>query len=215
MTLSICKKCGKEFKVRKGFINYCSTKCRNGQNWTEKDKLKKSIAAKKSKKILEASLLRTKKNKENGTYNLIANKIKERAKQKILTEPFESLSYDRLRKRVLYEQDEKCNRCGLDTWQNEKLVLELEHKDGNHENNIRVNLEGLCPNCHSLTKFWRGRNKRIHTQKVSDKNLFNMLLKHNFNMRQALLELGMAAKGGNYKRCHRLLKEYKDLKNIS
>jgi len=46
-----CKKCGDEFKQSKGFINYCSIKCRNGKNWTEEDKLKKSISAKNSKKV--------------------------------------------------------------------------------------------------------------------------------------------------------------------
>ena len=32
-------------------------------------------------------------------------------------------------------------------------------------------------------------------------------------MRQSLLEVGLVAKGGNYKRCHRLKKEYDELNN--
>lgn len=74
--------------------------------------------------------------------------------------PFEGLGPENRRRRVFEEQDYKCNRCGIDKWLGELLSLELEHKDGNNKNNARENLEGLCPNCHSLTPTWRGRNKK-------------------------------------------------------
>jgi len=47
-----CKKCGQKFIPQKGLLNYCSLKCRNARVWSEKDKLKKSLAAKSSEKIL-------------------------------------------------------------------------------------------------------------------------------------------------------------------
>lgn len=137
---------------------------------------------------------------------------KEIAKQKIMLENYEDLSFERLRKRVIYEQEGKCNNCELETWLNEDIPLELEHKDGNNKNNDRNNLEMLCPNCHALTKTWRGRNKkRSNIGKVSDLELTSALLNHNWNMRQALLEVGLAAKGGNYKRCHRLKQDLEKL----
>ena len=44
----------------------------------------------------------------------------------------------------------KCNKCGLQNeWQNAKLTLEVNHKNGNCLDNRRNNLEFLCPNCHS------------------------------------------------------------------
>jgi len=52
-----CKKCNKEFQVQKGLINYCSLMCRNSRTWTEDDKVKKSIVAKKSNKVKEANSL--------------------------------------------------------------------------------------------------------------------------------------------------------------
>lgn len=43
-----------------------------------------------------------------------------------------------------------CNSCGIsDTWNNKKLVLEINHKNGNFIDNRIENLEYLCPNCHS------------------------------------------------------------------
>ena len=69
--------------------------------------------------------------------------------------PFEKLTGWRLRERIIEEQDGKCTKCGLKKWLNQPLKLEVHHKDGNNENNKRENVEALCPNCHSLTKYWR------------------------------------------------------------
>ena len=53
--MKICKKCKNEFEPKKGLISYCSLQCRNSRNWTEDDKLKKSISAKLSEKVKEAN----------------------------------------------------------------------------------------------------------------------------------------------------------------
>lgn len=47
-------------------------------------------------------------------------------------------------------KDYKCEKCGLSTWLNEEIPLELHHIDGNHYNNSFENLIILCPNCHAL-----------------------------------------------------------------
>lgn len=50
-----CNKCGKEFEPVKGLINYCSLECRNSRSWSEEDKMKKSLSARKSKKVIRAN----------------------------------------------------------------------------------------------------------------------------------------------------------------
>jgi Zn finger protein HypA/HybF involved in hydrogenase expression len=47
-------------------------------------------------------------------------------------------------------KEAKCEICGLTHWQNEPIVLELDHKDSDHFNNEIENLQIICPNCHSL-----------------------------------------------------------------
>lgn len=54
----------------------------------------------------------------------------------------------------------KCELCGISTWRNNTIRLELHHKDGNHKNNKLDNLQILCPNCHSQTNNFRSKNKR-------------------------------------------------------
>lgn len=58
-------------------------------------------------------------------------------------------------KKVLLRQglkEYRCENCGLTTWQNKTIPLELHHKDGNQANIALDNIQLLCPNCHALTE---------------------------------------------------------------
>jgi len=65
-------------------------------------------------------------------------------------------------RRYLFEKyDSKCCRCG---WSEVNpytgsIPLEVDHIDGDSENNLEENLRLICPNCHSLTKTYRGANR--------------------------------------------------------
>lgn len=70
---------------------------------------------------------------------------------------------DSLKKRLI-KKDIKKNKCELCGISGDDIVLELHHIDGDHYNNKLENLQILCPNCHSKTDNFRGRNqKRIAT----------------------------------------------------
>ena len=54
----------------------------------------------------------------------------------------------------------KCEKCGLiNSWESEKLVLQLEHKNGINNDNRLENLCFLCPNCHSQTETFSGKKQ--------------------------------------------------------
>ncbi len=62
---------------------------------------------------------------------------------------------------IFSKYDNKCFQCGwceVNIYSN-KLTLEIDHIDGNSENNSEYNLVLLCPNCHSLTSTYKNLNK--------------------------------------------------------
>jgi len=88
------------------------------------------------------------------------------------------MASDGLRKRLIREglKEAKCEHCGITEWNGKKAPLELDHVNGNHEDNRLENLQILCPNCHAQTCNYRGRN-RSDKKKKDEKNLKNKKIK--------------------------------------
>lgn len=121
-----------------------------------------------------------------------------------------SLSTAHVKKRVLKEKLLKyeCSVCGISDWNGKPLCLELDHTNGISNDHRMENLRLICPNCHSQTETFRGKNiKLLKREIVSDALLIESLVTSP-NIRQALLNVGLAAKGGNYARCYRLLSKH-------
>jgi hypothetical protein len=55
----------------------------------------------------------------------------------------------------------ECERCGINTWLGMPLSLALHHVNGDKHDNRLVNLQLLCPNCHSQTDNFAGRNRPL------------------------------------------------------
>lgn len=80
----------------------------------------------------------------------------------------ENASDRSFKKYLIHHYGEKCMECGWDkrNMYSGNVPIELEHMDGNSENNSLDNLKLLCPNCHSLTPTYKalntgmGRHKR-------------------------------------------------------
>ena len=86
-------------------------------------------------------------NEENPDFGTIGKKWKQMSRH--------------LRRYIFDKYENKCCICGwskINPYTN-TLPLEIDHIDGNANNNREENLQLLCPNCHSLTKNYRGANK--------------------------------------------------------
>ena len=101
----------------------------------------------------------------------------------------------------------RCECCGLTEWLDNPISLEVHHEDGDSLNNTLENLKLLCPNCHSLTNNYKGKNINKGIMTVTDDELANAL-KNSKNIRQALISLGLTAKGGNYTRANEIIQKY-------
>ena len=64
-----------------------------------------------------------------------------------------------LRKALVRKYGHICMGCELTDWMEQPIILELDHVDGNYENNSIKNLRLICPNCHSQTMTYKNRNK--------------------------------------------------------
>lgn len=113
----------------------------------------------------------------------------------------------RLSQILIKKRGHCCECCKSTKWLDRDIPLEVHHIDGNKLNNDESNLVLLCPNCHSLTDNFRGRNMNSNSNHISEE-IFAESLKNNKNIRQALLELGLSPKGDNYRRAYDIATKY-------
>lgn len=65
--------------------------------------------------------------------------------------------------------EHKCSKCNLKEWMGKQIPVQLDHIDGNPENNNLDNLRILCPNCHAQTDTYCGKNIKSYRKKIEKK----------------------------------------------
>jgi len=143
------------------------------------------ISSGASYKILKQRLLEENIDFSHITLGLGSNKGRKFIGEKIPLEKIlvEDSNYNRslLKKRLILELnwEEKCFKCGNNgIWQDEKLTIQLDHKNGNSKDNRIDNLRFLCPNCHSQTSTFAGKSRLKNKCIVCDKRVSNRHAKH-------------------------------------
>lgn len=78
----------------------------------------------------------------------------------ILVENSTFTNNTRLKEKLLKEglKTYACEVCGISEWLNKPLSLQLDHINGINTDNRLENLRFICPNCHSQTDTFSGRN---------------------------------------------------------
>ncbi|HET6893819.1 MAG TPA: HNH endonuclease [Candidatus Baltobacteraceae bacterium] len=54
----------------------------------------------------------------------------------------------------------ECSQCGLTEWRGAPLSMHIDHINGSKHDHRLENLRMLCPNCHSQTETYGGRNAK-------------------------------------------------------
>ena len=80
--------------------------------------------------------------------------------EEILVENSSYANISRLKQRLINEgkMEYKCQKCGISEWLGNPLTLQLDHINGVNNDHRLTNLRFLCPNCHSQTDTYAGKN---------------------------------------------------------
>ena len=81
--------------------------------------------------------------------------------EKILDGQHPSYQSGHLRRRLIEAglKENKCETCGISSWNDQPICIELHHIDGASTNHRLENLMMVCPNCHSQTKTFRYKKR--------------------------------------------------------
>ena len=93
-------------------------------------------------------------------YSKSSNQNRYKTLNEILIENSTYTNNTSLKKRLLDEKlkEYKCEICNISTWLNKPLSLQLDHINGINNDNRLENLRFICPNCHSQTDTFSGKN---------------------------------------------------------
>jgi DNA-binding CsgD family transcriptional regulator len=64
-------------------------------------------------------------------------------------------------------KEERCEWCGISEWRGQPLRMTLHHINGDQYDNRLENLAFLCPNCHSQTPNFSGRNGHLRSRPIA------------------------------------------------
>ena len=92
----------------------------------------------------------------------------------VITSNWEDFPQRAIRSFLLWKSNYKCTSCGYEkTRECGASILEVDHIDGNHDNNSLSNLRILCPNCHALTpkyRNWSNKGNEKHASSLRPGN---------------------------------------------
>ena len=150
-----CKHCGQPLPYEKRRNDFCSQSCaamRNNMN--RKGKYKRQC--KQCGRPIPSG--------RQFCSNLCQQKKKQAELEKKIYETgeFRNSKYENMRfvrKMLAKMHGYKCSICGISQWRGQKLVLVVDHIDGNAENHKVENYRLVCPNCNSQLPTFAGRNR--------------------------------------------------------
>lgn len=110
-----------------------------------------------------------------------------------------------LKKNLIKYSCSVCKNTG--EWLSKKLKLQLDHINGISTDQRIENLRWLCPNCHSQTSTYCGKNSNnTGKRKISDEQILVAFLKYK-SIHQCLKRLGID-NGRNYSRVYKILEKF-------
>lgn len=149
-----CINCNSDLEYKKRKNKFCSKSCSASYNNRGVSRNSRNII----KGCLNCNL------KFKGRYNRLycSNKCQIEYQRNIKFDKIKNGIYSgntRFLKKYLIEiRGHRCEECKNTEWLGNPINLELEHINGDSSDNNLINLKLLCPNCHSYTPTYKGKN---------------------------------------------------------
>ena len=143
----LCRNCQKVLDYNKRYNDFCSQSCAatiNNRNTVHNGKARNKNCIQCNKKLNENSL-------KYCSASCMADYRFENG--------FTKNSIIAARSYIIRHRGKQCEMCKNTHWLEKPIMLEIDHIDGNSNNNDLNNLRLLCPNCHSTTPTYKNRNQ--------------------------------------------------------
>jgi 5-methylcytosine-specific restriction endonuclease McrA len=161
----ICENCGIDHDGSFGSGRFCSSKCaRSFSTKNKRHEINKKVSASLTgRKLSESHVEKIKQLWETDAFRNHPRR-QPTPIEKVLVEngPFTS-KY--VKDRIINEGIKSyiCEECGIDSYKGKPLTLQLHHVNGVHNDHRIENLQILCPNCHSQTDNFAGKNRTLRS----------------------------------------------------
>jgi len=158
----VCENCSAEHDGSYGSGRFCSPACsRSYSTKTKRAEINQKVKEKLTGRVLSD------RHKENLRIGWQKTPVRKWNREKapiseicVLNSKFHNIYI----KRRLFEEGLKknvCEDCGIENYNGKPLTMQIHHVNGNNKDNRLENLKMLCPNCHSQTENWSGRNRSL------------------------------------------------------
>ncbi len=132
-------------------------------NYTYSDVLRYfglTTSGESSRKVLKQRISELCLSTEHFNSSINNKSTPKRSLEEILVKDSSYSNRNRLKIRLLNEVflTYKCYICNINSWLNKPISLHLDHINGINNDNRINNLRLLCPNCHSQTDTYAGKN---------------------------------------------------------
>ena len=144
-----CKQCKKPISYEKRRNKFCSHSCAILDHHPTYNKGEICYCKECDKRITSNKIFCDKKCENIFKWNVIIERIEEGN----MDDP------QIIRKYMFEKHGRNCFICKRKTWMGKETPIELDHIDGNSDNNLPSNLRLLCPNCHAQTPTYGSKNR--------------------------------------------------------